>query len=148
MSQNHVSRMFALVFAIIFTGTPVLSQPDASSEEKSVYLDCGHKGLQFWDCDCVVREFRTARTANPDQSWHNLMGDIYNNKCFDETKIEHFYEKRCPKHNQRDAIFKKPPTDCACYSKLMAERILGRELKVLTHSGVVKIASEVRDQCR
>ena len=135
--------------AILVMNASAPSQADSLTDEKSVYRDCEVKGLQFWDCDCVVQEFRAAKAAKPDEPWFNLMGDIYNNSCFDATKIEKQYEKKCPNENKIDAIMaKKPPTDCACYGKSMAERIVGRELKVLSFSGLAKISREVRDQCR
>jgi len=124
----------------------VVAQSDA--DVTSVERDCKTKGMQFWDCSCIVAEFRTAWAAEPNQSWMNLMGGIYSKSCFDREKARAHYantSKICKTENLMRNGMRRPLVDCECFADRMADKVV--ETKPSSYSAAGKLQTAAANEC-
>lgn len=133
------------ILSAMFWATVTLSQGgsvDVSGEQKLVLQNCQRTGIPLWNCDCVLREFASARKADAKQSWHNLIAGVYARGCFDAEKIRVHYESvACPRMNRIQKATKKPETDCSCFGKSVAEKIVSSKTTSIDFIGKLAGAS-------
>ena len=110
------------------------------AEAKELLDRCKHSSLAYYNCECMVAEYRIARAAAPSQYEALKTYDRTRTKCYDRKQVEEHHAKaECARENQRIEIMRKGGVkrdliDCACYGRRFADLVMsgkhpaGREM--------------------
>lgn len=91
------------------------------AEAKELLDRCKHSSVRYFNCDCMVAEYRIARAAAPSQYEALKTYDRTRTKCFDRKLVEEHYVKTdCAHYNRVSEMAKHNLTDCSCFARRMA----------------------------